>query len=120
VSVSCADQPRIAVVGGGIGGLAAAAFLGRAGLSAKVYEQARDGWVLSAENLAESCERLYGERTYTSHRADLLSVVQAAVPEGSVRLGMRCVRVEIGDDGGVADLCRRHPGGSTTRSRPRS
>ena len=31
---------RIAVVGGGIGGLAAAAFLRRAGLAATVYEQA--------------------------------------------------------------------------------
>ena len=146
MSVSSAEQPRIAVVGGGIGGLAAAAFLGSAGLSATVYEQARelgevgaglvaspnlvrllrrlgvldrlleravpldvgwefrrweDGRVLSAENLSESCERLYGERTYTTHRADLLSVVQAAVPEGSVRLGMRCVGVEIGDEGAV-------------------
>ncbi|GAA3985688.1 FAD-dependent monooxygenase [Streptomyces plumbiresistens] len=32
--------PRIAIVGGGIGGLAAAAFLRRAGLRATVYEQA--------------------------------------------------------------------------------
>ncbi|MCI2421352.1 FAD-dependent monooxygenase [Saccharopolyspora sp. K220] len=145
MSVSFAHQPRIAVVGGGIGGLAAAAFLGRAGLRATVYEQApelgevgaglvaspnlvlllrrlgvldrllecavpievgwefrrwEDGRVLSAENL-DACERLYGERTYTVHRADLLNVVQAAIPEGSVRLGMRCLAVEIGDDGAV-------------------
>src|SRR5690349_5776045 len=33
-------RDRIAVVGGGIGGLAAAAFLRRAGLAATVYEQA--------------------------------------------------------------------------------
>ena len=33
-------MPRIAIVGGGIGGLAAAAFLRRAGLEATVYEQA--------------------------------------------------------------------------------
>jgi salicylate hydroxylase len=33
-------SPRIAVVGGGIGGLAAAGFLHRAGLTATVYEQA--------------------------------------------------------------------------------
>ena len=32
-------RDRIAVVGGGIGGLAAAAFLRRAGLAATVYEQ---------------------------------------------------------------------------------
>jgi 2-polyprenyl-6-methoxyphenol hydroxylase-like FAD-dependent oxidoreductase len=35
-------RPRIAIVGGGIGGLAAAAFLHRAGLSATVYEQAAE------------------------------------------------------------------------------
>lgn len=35
-----AHEPRIVIVGGGIGGLAAAAFLRRAGLSATVYEQA--------------------------------------------------------------------------------
>src|SRR5690625_4053555 len=34
--------PRIAIVGGGIGGLATAAFLHRAGLSATVYEQAEE------------------------------------------------------------------------------
>lgn len=139
-------QPRIAIVGGGIGGLAAAAFLARAGLASTVYEQARelgevgaglvaspnlvrllrrlgvldrlleravpldigwefrrweDGRVLSAENLSGACEHLYGERTYTTHRADLLSVVEAAVPRGSVRLGMRCAGVEIGDDRAV-------------------
>ncbi|WP_326569366.1 FAD-dependent monooxygenase [Amycolatopsis rhabdoformis] len=137
---------RIAVVGGGIGGLAAAAFLARAGLACTVYEQAAalgevgaglvaspnlvrllrrlgvlpeflaravaidvgwefrrwaDGGVLSAENLAEACERLYGERTYTVHRADLLSVVQAAVPPAAIRLGAKCVGVEAADDGAV-------------------
>jgi salicylate hydroxylase len=35
-------QPRIAIVGGGIGGLAAAAFLHRAGLPCTVYEQASE------------------------------------------------------------------------------
>jgi 2-polyprenyl-6-methoxyphenol hydroxylase-like FAD-dependent oxidoreductase len=36
------NHPRIAIIGGGIGGLAAAAFLHRAGLSATVYEQAAE------------------------------------------------------------------------------
>jgi salicylate hydroxylase len=129
---------RVAVVGGGIGGLAAAAFLHRAGLPGVVYEQAHaleevgaglvlapnavrllrrlgamdrlegravpldvgwefrrweDGRVLSAENLAGSCERLYGERTYTVHRADLVAAIGAAVPAHAIRLGKRCTAV---------------------------
>jgi salicylate hydroxylase len=127
---------EIAIIGGGIGGLAAAAFLHRAGLPATVYEQAaqlrevgagvvvapnaagllralgvldefaeravvletgwefrrwQDGSVLSAEDLATRCEALFGERTYTAHRADLLDAVRRAVPASSVRLGKRCV-----------------------------
>jgi len=133
--------PKIAIVGGGIGGLAAAAFLNQSGLSATVYEQARelreigaglvvapnmarllrrvgvldpllktavrletgwefrrwqDGAVLSAEDLATRCERLYGEHTYTAHRADLLDALGRVVPDGAVRLGRRCVNVEVG------------------------
>src|SRR6185437_9044931 len=129
----------IAIIGGGIGGLAAAAFLHRAGLPATVYEQAsqlrevgagvvvapnaarllralgvldafaeravpletgwefrrwQDGSVLSAEDLATKCERLYGERTYTAHRADLLEAVRRAVPATAVRLGRRCVALD--------------------------
>ncbi|OBJ83286.1 FAD-dependent monooxygenase [Mycobacterium sp. 1245852.3] len=136
------QHPRVAIIGGGIGGLAAAAFLHRAGLSSVVYEQAPqlkevgaglvlapnavrllrrlgameplqnravpldvgwefrrwdDGRVLSAENLAESCQRLYGERTYTVHRAHLADAIGAAVPAGTVRLGKRCVSLEASD-----------------------
>jgi len=142
----------IAIIGGGIGGLAAAAFLHRAGLPATVYEQAsqlrevgagvvvapnaarllralgvldafaeravpletgwefrrwQDGSVLSAEDLATKCERLYGERTYTAHRADLLEAVRRAVPATAVRLGRRCVALDT--DG------PRHTSRHTTR-----
>lgn len=134
------EIPRIAVVGGGIGGLAACAFLRRAGLAATVYEQAprltevgaglvvapnavrllrrlgvmphflrhavpletgwefrrwEDGSVLSAERLEGLCERLYGERTYVTHRADLLDAIKAAVPDEQVRLGRRCTGVSL-------------------------
>ncbi|MWA07376.1 NAD(P)-binding protein [Actinomadura sp. LD22] len=134
--------PRIAILGGGIGGLAAAAFLGKEGVAATVYEQAprlaevgaglviapnaarqlrrlgvldavreravqldtgwefrrwADGTILSAEDLAASCERLYGEQTYTAHRADLLAAVQSQVPADSVELGRKCVKFEAGD-----------------------
>ncbi|WP_181801196.1 FAD-dependent monooxygenase [Streptomyces shenzhenensis] len=138
--------PRIAVVGGGIGGLAAAAFLHRAGLTATVHEQApalaevgaglvvapnavrllrrlgvmphftrqavpldwgwefrrwADGSVLSVEKLSGVCERLYGERTYVIHRADLLDTVKAAVPGDWIRLGARCTAVEPRPDGAL-------------------
>ncbi|MEB8340294.1 FAD-dependent monooxygenase [Streptomyces endophyticus] len=136
--------PRIAIVGGGIGGMAAAAFLHRAGLAVTVHEQAsaltevgaglllapnavrplralgvaesalrravpldwgwefrrwQDGTVLSAERLDGVCERLYGERTYTTHRAHLLDALRSAVPDGAVRLGARCTAVEPHADG---------------------
>jgi len=136
--------PRIAILGGGIGGLAAAAFLERHGLPSTVYEQAaqvaevgaglvvapnaarqlrrlgaledvrgravrldtgwefrrwEDGTVLSSENLAESCERLYGEQTYTAHRADLLAAIWSKVPERSIELGRKCVGLEAAADG---------------------
>ncbi|MGC5614776.1 FAD-dependent monooxygenase [Georgenia sp. Z1491] len=136
-------QPRITVVGGGIGGLATAAFLARHGLTAHVLEQAaelrevgagvvaapnivrllrrlgryedfsrsavplraawqfqrwEDGRVLSTERLDPACEQLYGERTYTAHRADLLATVRGAVPAEQVSLGVRAVGVtEVGD-----------------------
>ena len=141
-----AHGPRIVIVGGGIGGLTAAAFLHRAGLSATVYEQApaltevgagilvapnavrllrrlgvmerllrravplewawefrrwADGRVLSVERLGGVCERLYGERTYTVHRADLLDTVRSAVDDEWVRLGRRCTAVEAGPGGAV-------------------
>src|SRR6266508_5015843 len=143
---AAASIPRIAVVGGGIGGLAAAAFLHRAGLPCLLYEQApelkevgaglvaapnavrllrrlgvmdrflgravrldvgwefrrwQDGRVISAEDLAGCCERLYGENTYTVHRADLLDVIGHAVPSGTVHLGKRCTSVAVRGGGAV-------------------
>jgi salicylate hydroxylase len=144
---------EIAIIGGGIGGLAAAGFLRRAGLRATVYEQAgrlgevgagvvvapnaarllrslgvlsvlaeravpletgwefrrwQDGRVLSAEDLATKCAALYGERTYTAHRADLLAAVSRAVPGEDVRLGKRCTGLDSagGDRDGGRHLLR--------------
>jgi salicylate hydroxylase len=138
--------PRIAILGGGIGGLAAAAFLRDKGFHSDVYEQAaaltevgaglviapnaarllrrlgvldrfveravqmeigwefrrwKNGAVLSAENLQDGCKRLYGEHTYTAHRADLLNALRSAVPEDSLHLGRRCVSVEFEGDQAV-------------------
>ncbi len=125
---------RVAIVGAGLGGLAAAAFLHQAGVPAVVYEQARelrevgagimvapnaarmlrrlgvlgafsrravqldigwefrrwqDGTVLSAQDLTAKSARLYGEHTYTVHRADLLDVIKHAVPADAIKLGRR-------------------------------
>lgn len=55
--------PRIAIIGGGIGGLAAAAFLRRAGLTATVHEQAPvltevGAWLVVAPNAVRLLRRL--------------------------------------------------------------
>lgn len=139
MNMTAVDAPRIAIVGGGIGGLAAAGFLHQEGLTATVYEQApqlsavgaglviapnaarhlrrlgalddvrktavqldigwefrrwENGTVLSSEDLAASCERLFGEQTYTAHRADLLAAIEARVPPKNIRLGRKCVGLE--------------------------
>ncbi|MFI6302882.1 FAD-dependent monooxygenase [Amycolatopsis thailandensis] len=133
------SMPRIAILGGGIGGLAAAAFLNCQGFPATVYEQAprlaevgaglviapnagrrlrelgafeylreravrlgtgwefrrwEDGRILSAENLETACLDLYGEHTYTAHRADLLAAIRSRVPADSVELGRKCVGLD--------------------------
>ncbi|MER6936118.1 FAD-dependent monooxygenase [Nocardioides sp. NPDC127514] len=148
---------RIAILGGGIGGLAAAAFLRREGLTATVYEQAtqiaevgaglvvapnaarqlrrlgvldefsnravvlktgwefrrwEDGAVLSAEDLAASCEQLYGEHTYTAHRADLVAAIGSQVPAEWVRLGHKCT----GLDASGAALRLEFANGTTTEA----
>ncbi|MGW0948029.1 FAD-dependent monooxygenase [Streptomyces sp. NPDC002623] len=144
--MSTADGPKIVILGGGIGGLAAAAFLRDQGFDSDVYEQAaaltevgaglviapnaarllrrlgvldrfvkravrmeigwefrrwENGAVLSAENLEEGCMHLYGEHTYTAHRADLLDALRSAVPQRSIHLGKRCVSVEFEGDQAV-------------------
>ncbi|HWG01770.1 MAG TPA: FAD-dependent monooxygenase [Trebonia sp.] len=135
--------PAVAVIGGGIGGLATAAFLRRAGIECTVHEQATalkeigaglvvapnaarllrrlgvleefarravrldvgwefrrwaDGTVLSAEDLAANCARMYGEHTYTAHRADLLEILKTIIPNEAIRLGSRLRALETNGD----------------------
>ena len=120
---------RAVVVGGGLGGMAAAVALTRAGLDVEVYEQARQltevgaGVSLAPNGLrmldrlgvSDGIERL-GARYATSqlllsdgrparyeahefvqpgrnvgiHRADLLALLAAQLPPGTVRTGHRC------------------------------
>jgi salicylate hydroxylase len=136
---------RIAIVGGGIGGLAAALFLRRAGLDAVVHEQAAelhpvgagivvapnmvrllrtlgvseslpgfvrleaawefrrwaDGRVLSVQPMGEACERLYGAPCHVAHRADVMTLLQRALPDEQLRLDHRLVALAQ-DERGVA------------------
>jgi salicylate hydroxylase len=62
------------------------------------FRRWEDGTVLSAERLGGRCTQLYGEETYTAHRADLLDAIRSAVPSRSLRLGKRCVAIESRDD----------------------
>jgi salicylate hydroxylase len=136
---------RVAIIGGGIGGLTAAGALLRAGAEVSVHEAAgelkeigagvalhanamrvlrfigvedavrkvagrtefavtRDGItgrVISRTSRARQAE-LHGIEPATVHRADLLDVLAAALPAGTVTLGRRCVSAGTAGDVGVA------------------
>jgi len=149
---------RIAIVGGGLGGLAAALFLRQAGHDATVYEQApvlrevgaglvvppnmvralarlglahelqafavrleaawefrrwQDARVLFMQPMGEACERLYGAACYVAHRADLLALLQRALPAAQLRLDHRCVGVRPVDDEVHLTFTHRGAPGST-------
>jgi salicylate hydroxylase len=136
---------RVAIIGGGIGGLTAANALLRAGAEVSVYEAAgelkeigagvalhanamrvlrfigveeavrkvagksdyavtRDGItgrVISRTSRARQAE-LHGIEPATVHRADLLDVLAAALPDDIASLSKRCVSVESGESSAVA------------------
>jgi salicylate hydroxylase len=147
---------RIAIIGGGIGGIAAALFLQRVGIEATVYEQApapaevgagivvapnlarllcrlglagdlaacavrleaawefrrwTDGRVLFVQPMGEECERLYGAHCYVAHRADLLALLQRALPRQQLRFDHRCV--EVRQDDRDAELILASQSGAT-------
>jgi 2-polyprenyl-6-methoxyphenol hydroxylase-like FAD-dependent oxidoreductase len=136
---------RVAIIGGGIGGLTAANALLRAGAEVSVYEAAgelkeigagvalhpnamrvlrfigvedavrkvagrseyavtRDGItgrLISKTSRARFAE-IQGIEPATVHRADLLDVLAAALPDRLVTLGKRCASVDGGGDTAVA------------------
>ena len=127
----------VAVIGGGIGGLAAALSLRRAGFAVEVYEQApelttiggginmganasrilyrlglgdgldreavrplshhqrrwEDGRTLAYAQVNPRVEEMYGAPHMTMHRADLLAVIRAALPEDRIHLDHKLVDV---------------------------
>jgi salicylate hydroxylase len=146
---------KVTVIGGGIGGTAAALALLRAGCDVHVHEQVAnktevgagiqlspnatrllhrygladalrhravrpigieirrwdDGRMLGREELGDAAEDAYGAPYYHFHRADLLSVLTAALPVERLHGGRRCIDVvqtaagarTIFDDGSVVD-----------------
>jgi salicylate hydroxylase len=65
------------------------------------FRRWRDSRVLSAQRLGDECVRLYGEHTYGVHRADLLSVLLAHLPEGCLTLGAKVVWAGTSDNAAV-------------------
>lgn len=49
-----------------------------------------DGRELARQPLADACERNFGAPYYNFHRADLLDILSAAIPDGVLHLDHRC------------------------------
>src|SRR6201988_4524174 len=135
-----AGSLRIAIVGGGIGGLIAALALRARGLDVKVFEQAEvlreiGAGVSIHPNAARLLRRIgledqlqkigapissielrtsqgqpiatpggpatpafsRGDQGYNVHRADFLNLLFGALPEGTVTLNHRCIRLKEED-----------------------
>ncbi|MBV9803814.1 MAG: FAD-dependent monooxygenase [Solirubrobacterales bacterium] len=129
-------MPRVAIIGGGIGGLIAARAASRRGIEVAVYEAApelreigagvalgpnamkvlralgledevraiagRSEWILTRNGktgrvISRTSRReqaaSFGSAAATVHRADLLDVLAASLPDDIVTLGARCVGV---------------------------
>ena len=59
----------------------------------RVIRRWDDGRVIAREPLADACERNFGAPYYHFHRAELLDVLSAAVPDGVLHLDHRCTRL---------------------------
>jgi hypothetical protein len=78
-------RDRIAVVGGRIGGLAAAAFLRRAGLAATVYEQASALGEVGAGLVVARYERVRSPRAGRVQEASRGRIAHHHLPDGPER-----------------------------------
>lgn len=59
----------------------------------RVIRRWDDGRVIAREPLADACERNFSAPYYHFHRAELLDLLSAALPEGVVNLDHRCVEL---------------------------
>ena len=66
---------------------------------ASVIRRWDDGRVIARQPLADVSELNFGAPYYTFHRAELLEVLSAAVPDGVVHLDHRCVGLSQHEDG---------------------
>ena len=138
--------PKIAIIGGGIAGLAAALAFYRRGVEVAVYEQAgelseigagvqmtpnamralkalgledsamavafepesqvlrswKSGRVIYRAPVRRVFRETFGAPHCSFHRADLLAVLAAPLPDSAIHLNARCVAVEPGDRQAVA------------------
>jgi salicylate hydroxylase len=138
--------PKIAIIGGGIAGLAAAVALHRRGIEAAVYDQAgelsevgagvqmtpnamralraldleaaamavafepenqvlrswKSGRVIYRTPVRRVFRETFGAPLCSFHRADLLGVLAAPLPDSAIHLNARCVAVAPGDGQAVA------------------
>jgi salicylate hydroxylase len=141
-----ARTPRVAIIGGGIAGLAAALALHRRGVEVTVYEQTgelseigagvqmtpnamnalrllgleesamavafepesqilrswRSGRVIYRTPIRGVFRERFGAPLCSFHRADLMSVLAAPLPDRAVRLDARCVAIEPGEASAAA------------------
>lgn len=139
-------SPRVAIIGGGLGGLAACLAFDRRGIEAVVYEQTpalseigaglnlspnalkafralgveqaaieigfqardqvirswRSGRVIARQQRSGNVADRFGAAFLSIHRADLLDVFAAALPQSRIQLGARCTGVENLSRGAVA------------------
>jgi salicylate hydroxylase len=141
-----ARTPRVAIIGGGIAGLAAALALHPRGVEVTVYEQAgelseigagvqmtpnamnalrllgleesamavafepesqilrswRSGRVIYRTPIKGVFRERFGAPLCSFHRADLLSVLAAPLPDRAIRLDARCIAIEPGEASAAA------------------
>jgi salicylate hydroxylase len=66
-----------------------------------------DGRVLSVQPMGDECERLYGAPCYVAHRADVVGLLQRALPGELLRLDHRLVALAQDDGEATLTFARR-------------